>query len=169
MVDDPSPDVPPQEQPRARARVSKDLLAGASLVAVALFALWASSPLPAGTLRSVGPGLMPRAVGVVILVLGLALSVAALVRGGEPLGRWPLRGPVFVALAVVAFSLTIRSVGLVLAGPVVVLVSGAASTETRPVELLVFAVVMTAFCIGLFKFALGLPIPVLIIPGVVTI
>jgi len=26
---------------------------------------------------------------------------------------------------------------------------------------------MTAFCIGLFKFALGLPIPVLIIPGVV--
>jgi putative tricarboxylic transport membrane protein len=169
LVDVPPPDVPPQEQPRARARASKDLLAGVSLVAVALFALWASSPLPAGTLRSVGPGLMPRAVGVVILVLGLALSVVALVRGGEPLGRWPLRGPVFVALAVVAFSLTIRSVGLVLAGPVVVLVSGAASTETRPVELLVFALVMTAFCIGLFKFALGLPIPVLIIPGVVTI
>ena len=47
--------------------------------------------------------------------------------------------------------------------------SGAASPETRPVELVVFAVVMTAFCIGLFRYALGLPIPVLILPGVVTI
>ena len=32
-----------------------------------------------------------------------------------------------------------------------------------------FAVVMTAFCVGLFRFALGLPIPVLVIPGVVTV
>jgi hypothetical protein len=31
----------------------------------------------------------------------------------------------------------------------------------------IFAVVMTAFCIGLFKFALGLPIPVLVIPDVI--
>jgi hypothetical protein len=29
------------------------------------------------------------------------------------------------------------------------------------VEAAIFAVVMTAFCIGLFKFALGLPIPVI--------
>lgn len=167
MVDAPSPDVPPP--PYARVRVSKDLLAGLSLVALALFALWASANLPAGTLRSVGPGLMPRAVAVVILGVGAAIAVASLVRGGEPLGRWSLRGPFFISLAIVAFALTIRSVGLVLAGPVVVVVSGAASPEARPVELVVFAAVMTAFCVGLFRFALGLPIPVLIIPGVVTI
>jgi putative tricarboxylic transport membrane protein len=52
---------------------------------------------------------------------------------------------------------------------VVVLVSGAASPETRPMELVVLAVVMTAFCIGLFRYALGLPIPVLVIPGVIYI
>jgi putative tricarboxylic transport membrane protein len=166
LVDAPSPDVPPP--PYARVRVSKDLLAGLSLVALALFALWASANLPAGTLRSVGPGLMPRAVAVVILGVGAAIAVASLVRGGEPLGRWSLRGPFFISLAIVAFALTIRSVGLVLAGPVVVVVSGAASPEARPVELVVFAAVMTAFCVGLFRFALGLPIPVLIIPGVVT-
>jgi hypothetical protein len=29
----------------------------------------------------------------------------------------------------------------------------------------VFALVMTAFCVGLFRYALSLPIPVLIVPG----
>ncbi len=48
-------------------------------------------------------------------------------------------------------------------------VSGAATPETRPVELVVFALVLTAACIGLFRFALGLPLPVLNIPGLVTI
>jgi putative tricarboxylic transport membrane protein len=167
LVDAPSSDVPPRSH--ARVRVSKDLLAGVSLVALALFALWASANLPAGTLRSVGSGLMPRAVAVAILAVGAAIALASLVRGGEPLGRWSLRGPFFISLAIVAFALTIRSVGLVLAGPVVVLVSGAASPEARPVELVVFAAVMTAFCVVLFRFALGLPIPVLIIPGVMTI
>jgi hypothetical protein len=35
-----------------------------------------------------------------------------------------------------------------------------ATNEVRPVEAVIFAVVMTAFCIALFKYALGLPIPV---------
>jgi putative tricarboxylic transport membrane protein len=99
----------------------------------------------------------------------VSFTVAALIRGGEPLGRWPLRGGIFITLALVAFALTIRTVGLSVAGPAVVLVSGAASSETRPVELLIFAAILTAACIGLFRFALGLPIPVLIIPGLVTI
>ena len=43
------------------------------------------------------------------------------------------------------------------------------SPESRPRELAIFAVVMTAFCVGLFRYLLSLPIPVLIIPGVITI
>jgi putative tricarboxylic transport membrane protein len=150
-------------------RASKDLVAGLTLVALAVLALWASADLEMGRLRAVGPGALPRAVALLILGGGIVLSVAALVKGGEPLGRWPLRGPIFVSLAIAAFALTIRSLGLAVAGPVVVIVSGAASAETRPVELVVVAVVMTAFCIGLFRYALGLPIPVLVIPGVIVI
>ncbi len=161
-----SPAAPP---PQARVRISKELLAGATLVALALLALYASAPLPAGTLRSVGPGALPRALALLVLVVGIVFVVAALVRRGESLGRWPLRGAVFITLAVVVFALSIRSLGLAIAGPAVVIVSGAASPETRPVEIVVFALVMTAFCIGLFRYALGLPIPVLILPGLVTI
>lgn len=166
MPDAIAPDVPPRQP---RVKLSKDLLAGLTLVFLGLFATWASADLELGRLRAVGPGALPRSLSLLVLALGVVFVVAALVRGGEPLGRWPLRGPVFVTLALVVFALTIRSVGLVLAGPAVVIVSGAASAETRPVELVVFAIVMTVACVALFRFALGLPIPVLIVPGLVVI
>jgi len=155
--------------PPGRVRAPRDLLAGASLVALALFALWASAPLDAGTRRAMGPGMLPRVVALAILAAGALLCVLSLLKRGEGLGRWPLRGPIFVSLAIVAFSLTIRAVGLAVAGPLVVIVSGAASAESRPRELVIFALAITAFCIGLFKYALGLPIPVLLIPNVVTL
>lgn len=157
-------------EPRAvRVRFSRDLLAGLTLVVIAAVALFAGRDLELGTLRSVGPGALPRALTFVILAAGTGFTLVALIRGGEPLGRWPLRGAVFITLALVTFALTVRSVGLAVAGPAIVIVSGAATSETRPVELVVFALVLTAACIGLFRFALGLPLPVLIIPGVVTI
>jgi putative tricarboxylic transport membrane protein len=147
-------------------RSPRDFVAGASLLALAAFALWASAPLDPGTLRAVGPGLLPRAVAVGVGAAGLVVVALSLWKDGEGLGRWPLRGPLFVFLALVGFAVTIRTVGLAIAGPVVVIVSGAASAESRPRELLVFGLVMTAFCIGLFKYALGLPIPVLLLPGI---
>jgi hypothetical protein len=167
-VDQPTP-TPPPPPPRGSTRLSTNLLAGLSLVALALLALWSSADLEFGTRRALGPGALPRAVALLVLAGGVILTVGALVKRGAPLGRWPLRGPVFVSLAIIAFALTIRSVGLALAGPLVVFVSGGASAETRPLELAVFAVVMTAFCIGLFKYALGLPIPVLIVSDVIRI
>lgn len=164
---DPSPAPAPGNRDPAprRVRSPRDLLAGASLVALALFALVTGARLEGGTLRAMGPAMLPRAVAVAIGVAGLLLAAFSFLRDGPSLGRWPLRGPIFVSLAVVAFSLTIRSVGLVLAGPLVVIVGGAGSPEMRPKELVIFAIVMTVLCIGLFRFVLGLPIPVLIVPG----
>jgi hypothetical protein len=150
-------------------RGPQDVFAGASLLALALFALWASAELDAGTLRAMGPGMLPRATAILLGVSGLALVGFGLFKPGEPAARPGWRGPLFVCLAVVGFALTIRTVGLVVAGPLVAIVSGGASPETRPRELVVFAVVITAFCVGLFRYALGLPIPILILPGIVRI
>ncbi len=154
---------------RGLVRSPRDLLAGALLVALAALALRTTARLDAGTLRALGPGMLPRAVAAGVGAVGLAIVALSFVRRGPPLGRWPLRGPLFVSLGVVAFALTIRTVGLAVAGPLVVLVSGAASADTRPRELVVFALAMTALCVGLFRYALGLPIPVLVVPGLVNL
>ncbi|MGE5716761.1 MAG: tripartite tricarboxylate transporter TctB family protein [Acidobacteriota bacterium] len=154
---------------RSRIRAPQDFLAGGSLLTLSAFALFASRGLSLGRLGSVGAGMFPRTLAILLGLAGAVLVASSLVRKGEAHGRWTLRGPIFICLGVIGFALTIRMPGLAVAGPLVTIVGGAASPETRVKELLVFAVAITVFCIVLFRFILHLPIPVLRIPGVVVI
>ena len=65
----------------------------------------------------------------------------------------------FVLGAILVFAYSVRPLGLAVAAPLAILIGAFASNDTRWGETLLFSVVMTAFCIGLFKYALGLPIP----------
>ncbi len=85
------------------------------------------------------------------------------------LDRSGLRGPLFVIGGLLAFALTVRNIGLLLAAPLLAVISGAASHETRFGELIIFAIGMTLLCVGVFKYALNLPSPILVIPGVIYI
>lgn len=143
-----------------RARSPQDVAAGLFLVAVAAFALWQSTDLPLGTLRAMGPGMLPRALAVLVGVAGIVLAISAFLEDGEALTRWHLRGPLFILGAVVVFALTIRTLGLAFAGPLAMIIGSMATPEMRWKETVIFAAAMTAFCILLFKVALGLPIPV---------
>lgn len=163
MTQPAAPEVAPP--PAGRVRAPQDLVAGLSLVALAAFALLASRELPGGKLGAMGPGLLPRLLAVLLGLCGIVLATFAFLRRGEAMSRWSFRPAFFVCLGVVGFSLTIRSPGLAVAGPLVVLVGGAASPETRVKELAVFAAVLTAFCAVLFRFLLHLPIPILRLGG----
>jgi len=155
----PAPEVAPP--PTGRVRAPQDLLAGGSLLALAAFALWAGRELPSGRLGAMGSGFLPRVLALLLALCGLWLVAFAFLRRGDPLARWSLRPALFVCLGVVGFALTIRSPGLAVAGPLVVLVSGIASPETRARELAIFAAVLTLACVVLFRFLLHLPIPIL--------
>lgn len=151
----------PQSRRRGLVRSPQDLAAGLFLLALALFGAIGSANLSFGKLATIGPGLMPRSVALLVAAFGLLLIVQAVTALGARLEAWSLRGMIFVLGAVVMFAATIRPVGLAISGPLAILLSAMAERSTRPLEIIVFAVVMTAFCIGLFKFLLRLPIPVL--------
>jgi putative tricarboxylic transport membrane protein len=135
----------------------QDFLGGVAIVAVAAFAYWLARDLPAGAGGGMGPGTLPKGLALLLGVLGVVLLLHA--SGSERLNRWPLRGPLFVLGAMVVFGMAVRPLGLAVAGPLAIAVSAFASSEVRWRETLVYGLAMTAFCIGLFKFALGLPIP----------
>jgi putative tricarboxylic transport membrane protein len=137
----------------------QDFVAGLVVIAVGLFAFWQSANLALGTLGGMGPGMLPRSLAVLLCLLGGLLVLDAVREGGPALDRWSIRGPLLVLGAVVAFGLTVRPLGLAVAGPLAILIGSFASEEVRWQEALMLGVLMTAFCIGLFKFALGLPIP----------
>lgn len=150
-------------------RAPQNVAAGLALLVLAGLALWLVLDLNQGTLRAIGPALLPRALAIGVGVCGAALLVAGFVREGSPLEGVALRGPFFVGLAIAAFALTIRPVplggfatpglGLVVAGPLAIFISGFATAEVRVRDLLVLALSLTPFCMILFGDALNLPIP----------
>jgi hypothetical protein len=212
----------------------QSFVGGLALLGFVALGWYAGANLSWGALNSIGPGLLPRVVLILIAGVGItlviqsflgdgprvmlrdfsgilalvALTCIAVIFGailglaglGEVLGLPPfalvfciiyaatligllvyngshpgwldrtgLRGPLFLIGGLIAFALTVRSVGLLVAAPLLALISGAASEETRFRELIIFAIVMTALCIGVFKYALNLPMPALVIPGYIYI
>lgn len=133
---------------------------GVFLLAVGLFTLWQSSDLTTGTLHQIGPGMAPQALSVLVAICGIGMLIGAAVKRGDTLERWALRGPLFILGAAVAFGLVVKPFGLVVAAPLAIALGSLASTEVRLVSIAAFSVVMTLFCLALFRFALSLPIPV---------
>lgn len=140
--------------------MSQDVWAGAFLVLISLFFIWQASDLPLGSLRAMGPGMLPTSIAVIMAIGGALLSITAFFSGGPALARPHLRGLFFVLGGLILFGFTVRWMGLIVAGPLAMIFASFGTEEVRPVEAVIFAVVMTAFCIALFKYALGLPIPV---------
>ncbi len=146
-------------------RAPRHLVAGLALIGLAAFALWAVSDLSQGSLRAMGPAMLPRVVAVAIGACGLIFVILGFTQKGDRLAPWELRGPLIVGAGMVVFALTIRSLGFAVAAPIAMMIAGHGTTEVRPKELAVFAIAISAFCLGLFRYLLDQPIPVLIIPG----
>lgn len=154
---------------RGAIRAPQSLVAGLALIALALLALWLTRDLPQGTLRAMGPAMLPRWLAVGVALAGLALLAIGFLKTGDPLEGWSLRGPAMVVLAILAFALTIRpfalgpvslpGLGLIVAGPLAIFISGYASEEARFRELVILSLALTAVCMELFGDMLNLPIP----------
>jgi len=143
---------------RRAFHISRDVIAGLFLCVFAAAAYFGVRELPLSDPSGIGPGLVPKFTTFAIAVLGVLITATG-ISGSERLDRFRLRGPLFVLGAIVLFASTIRPFGLVVAGPLTVLVAGMADRDSRPFELIVFAIVLSALCVGLFKYLLRLPIP----------
>jgi hypothetical protein len=137
-------------------RGPQDYFGGVVMVALALFAFYASSDLPGMRGFQFGPGTAPRLFAGLLLALGLGVALTGLFPGA-PLERYHLRGPFFVTLAIVIFAGTIRPLGLIIAAFASFMVAALGSPEQRWLQTLIIGIAITAFCCFLFPYALGLP------------
>ena len=144
----------------SRLKSNQNFGAGLFLIAIGLFALWQGWHLPMGTLRSMGAGMLPIALAVMLCMGGAALILTSITTNGEALEAWSTRGLAFIVGGVVVFAFTIQTLGLMFAGPLSMIVGMLASDEFEWKEAIIFSVVLTGACALLFKTALGLPIPV---------
>jgi hypothetical protein len=139
------------------ARGPQDYFGGVALIALALFAFYASADLPGMRGFQFGPGTAPRLFAGLMLALGIGVTLTGLLLPGAGLERYHLRGPFFVTLAILSFAAVIRPLGLVIAAFSSFMIAALGSPAQKWVQTLIVGIVITAFCCFLFPVALGLP------------
>jgi putative tricarboxylic transport membrane protein len=92
-------------------------------------------------------------VAAVLLVGGIILAVVGMMGPRRAL----VRGPLFITLSIIVFAVAMRPLGLVLGSYLSIVAAAAATPEARWLETLIWGAVLTAFCVLLFVFGLGLP------------
>jgi hypothetical protein len=140
-------------------RSGQDYIGGVILMALALFALWASSDLQGMRGFSFGAGTAPRMFGGLLVALSAGIALTGLLSEGPALAHYSWRGPLFVMCAILFFALAIRPLGLVVSAFASFMIAALGSHETRWVEAAIVGACLTIGCALLFPYVLGLPMP----------
>ena len=143
-----------------RIRAPKDFWAGVMFCGFAAVALLAARGYSLGSAGRMGPGYFPLLLGVVLAGLGGILIVRSVVIDGEPLPRFRVLPLAIIAGAVCLFGLAIEPLGLVVSLAILVVLAAVAGLQFRLVETVALAVGLIVFSVGVFVYALGLPLPV---------
>jgi hypothetical protein len=145
-----------------KIKSQRDFMSGLMFIMIgAVFAIGATN-YSMGTSASRGVGYFPLILSVLLAVLGtivLFKSLTIETEGGDPIGpvAW---GPLSVIVAAIAvFGATINPLGLVLAVPILILISSLAGDEFKWQGVLVNSVVLTLFAWLVFVVGLKLAIP----------
>jgi hypothetical protein len=166
----------PMRSPYSRLRLlaRKDVLAGLMFMAIAAFGLFVSRNYPIGTTLRMGTGYVPRlllwvlaGLGFAVLVQGLREKGAAQQREhGEPApsarhaASTQLLPLIVVATSLIAFALSIESLGLVLS---IILLVGIGALAARGIKLWETAAAALGLIViswAIFIVGMGLTIPV---------
>lgn len=142
-------------------RCAQDYVGGIVLMALALFALWASSDLQGMRGFSFGAGTAPRMFGGLLVALGAGIALTGLLSDGAAMAHYSWRGPLFVMASIVFFALAIRPLGVVVSAFVSFLIAAMGTHETRWIETIIVGACLTLGCALLFPYVLGLPMPML--------
>jgi len=140
--------------------VRADLWSGLLFGGLGALALWAGADYPLGVPSRIGPGYLPRLLGILLLALGVLLVVRSrwTTEAIDTTVAW--RPTVLVLGAVVAFALVFEASGLVPAILVSVAIGNYAVPENRWTTAVVLGALLAFFAWALFVKALGLPLPV---------
>jgi uncharacterized membrane protein len=137
----------------------RDLLLGAIFALIGAGFAIASRNLDLGTAQRMGPGLFPLILALVLLLLGIVIAAQSFFAVEEAMGRVPWRGVILILAAPVLFGSTVQGLGLVGA---VALAAATATFASQRAGLMLAALLtlgLTIFCVMVFSYGLGLPIP----------
>jgi hypothetical protein len=155
---------------RPHIRDRKDVVAGLLFGAIGLTTVIVASEYPLGTMRSIGPGYFPIMIGVLLALLGTGIAFQGLSSSGavDPAGEHTasraeqddgiaIRSLVMITVAVAAFGLMVRPLGLAIATVTLVTLAALAGREFRLLRVVSLSAGLIALSWITFIYLLGLP------------
>jgi len=167
-----STESPPSAQghPLLRLLRRKNVLAGLMFIVIAAIGLWTSRNYPIGTALRMSTGYVPRLLCWLLMGLGAVVLIQGLLEQHAPepaRERTPedgviaqLRPVVVVTISLIAFALTLETLGLVLSIFVLAVIASFATRELKFGDTLAAAAGLSVLTWAIFVFGLSLPIPV---------
>src|SRR5258708_19371211 len=141
-------------------RNPKDFYSGLIFIGFGVAAIVIGSNYTLGTAARMGPGYFPRILGILLIILGAALSLRALRVQGSPVPVWKWWPTLIVLGSVILFGVIVNTVGLVLSTIVLIVLSSAASHEFRYKEALISGVLLATLAVAVFVIGLKLQLPI---------
>jgi hypothetical protein len=149
----------------------KDFFAGLMFMGVGLAFAWGATTYNVGSGARMGPGYFPLMLGVLMAVLGAAITFKALVVetvGGDKIGKWALKPLFYIIAANVMFgvllagvpALKIPAFGLIVAIYAVTFIASMAEAGWKVRNTFILATVLAVGSYLAFVMALKLQFPV---------
>jgi hypothetical protein len=143
------------------ARNPKDFWTGLIYIFVGSGALIISRDYDMGTAVKMGPAYFPTLLSILLVVIGIISVLRSFLRSGSPIGVVAWKGLVLIVAATLLFGAIVRGAGLIIALPLLVILSASASARFSWKTSLAEAAGITVFCILIFLKGLGVPLPIL--------
>jgi len=143
-----------------QSRDGRDLAGGALLIAIGLlFSGYGWSHYSLGRVASMGPGMFPAVLGLLLALTGLLIFLPALLRKG-PMPRFEGRPLFFVMAGTVAFALSIERLGMVVGIFLLVGLCSSADSKLGWRARFLLASGLSIAALLIFVYGLGIPIRV---------
>jgi len=143
------------------ARNAKDFWTGLIYILVGSAALVISRDYEMGTAVKMGPAYFPTILSGLLMGIGVISVLRSFFKSGTPIGAIAWKGVFLIAAATILFGMIVRGAGVVIALPLLVIISASASARFSFKTSLIEAAGITAFCILVFIQGLGVPLPIL--------
>jgi hypothetical protein len=141
-----------------RIRAPRDFWSGVMFCSFAAIAIFTARGYALGAAGKMGPGYFPLLLAVLLAALGATLIARSVVLSGESISRFHVLPLAVIAAAVCLFGVLIEPLGLVVSLSALTLMSAWAGAQFRLVEALALAAALIVFSVGVFVYALGLPL-----------
>ena len=145
-----------------KIKSQRDFVSGLMFIVVGVVFAVGATNYSMGTSAKPGAGYFPLILSVLMAILGAVVLFKSLTietEGGDPIGRIAWRPLIVIVVAIAVFGATITWLGLILAVPILILISSLAGDEFKWLGVVINSVVLTLFSWLIFVVGLKLTIP----------